>query len=93
MLSYFFILSTSKYHFYVIKNISDSFNNARIRIMKKYEHLKSQNDTWYWLYKKYWRKLLKDPSKQLEFKRYKTKRTGLYLDEHQIVDYIIIILS
>ena len=71
-------------HFHVIKNISDSFNNARIRIMKKYEHLKSQNDTWYWLYKKYWRKLLKDPSK-----RYKTKRTGLYLDEHQIVDYML----
>ena len=34
-----------------------------LRIMKKYEHLKNQNDSWYWLYKKYWRKLLKAPEK------------------------------
>lgn len=31
-------------HFHVIKNLNDHFNSARIRIMKKYEHLKSRND-------------------------------------------------
>ena len=47
-------------HFHVIKNLGDNFNSARIRIMKQYEHLKDQNDNWYWLYKKYWKKLLKN---------------------------------
>lgn len=37
-------------HFHVIKNLTDHFNSARISIMKKYEHLKSRNDNWYWLY-------------------------------------------
>ena len=40
-------------YFHVIKNLGDNFNSARIRIMKQYEHLKGQNDNWYWLYKKY----------------------------------------
>ena len=75
-------------HFQVIKNLGDCFNSARIRIMKKYEHLKNQNDSWYWLYKKYWKKLLKEPSR-LGYKKFKTKRSGLYLDEHQIVDYML----
>ncbi len=34
-------------HFHVIKNLTDNFNTARIRIMKKYEYLKNQNDNWY----------------------------------------------
>lgn len=75
-------------HFHVIKNLNDSFNSIRIRVMKKYEHLKGQNDNWYWLYKKNWRKLLKDPSK-LGFKKFKVNRSGMYLDEHQIVDYML----
>ena len=79
-------------HFHVIKNISDCFNSARIRIMKKYEHLKGQNDNWYWLYKKYWRKLLKDPCK-LGYKKFKVNRSGMYLSEHEIVDYMLSIDS
>ena len=75
-------------HFHVIKNLGDCFNSARIRIMKKYKYLKNQNDSWYWLYKKYWKKLLKEPSR-LGYKKFKTKRSGLYLDEHQIVDYML----
>lgn len=75
-------------HFHVIKNLNDFFNSIRIRVMKKYEHLKGQNDNWYWLYKKYWRKLLKDPSK-LKYKKFKVNRSGMYLDEHQIVDYML----
>ena len=75
-------------HFHVIKNLNDCFNKARIRIMKKYEYLKNRNDNWYWLYKKYWRKLLKDPSK-LKYKKFKVNRSGMHLDEHQIVDYML----
>lgn len=75
-------------HFHVIKNIGDCFNAARIRIMKKYEYLKGQNDSWYWLYKKYWRKLFKDSS-NLGYKKYKVNKTGLYLDDHQVVDYML----
>ena len=75
-------------HFHVIKNLNDHFNSARIRIMKKYEHLKSINDNWYWLYKKYWKKLLKDPSK-LGYKKFKVSRSGLFLSEHEIVDYML----
>lgn len=75
-------------HFHVIKNLGDFFNSARIRIMKKYEHLKGRNDNWYWLYKKYWKKLLKAPEK-LGFKKFKVCKSGMYLDEHQIVDYML----
>lgn len=75
-------------HFHVIKNLGDCFNSARIRIMKKYEHLKCQNDNWYWLYKKYWRKLLKDSSK-LGFKKFQVTRSGMYLSEREIVDYML----
>ncbi len=75
-------------HFHVIKNLGDFFNSIRIRVMKKYEHLKWQNDNWYWLYKKYWKKLLKDPSK-LGYKKFKVNRAGMYLDDHQIVNYML----
>lgn len=75
-------------HFHVIKNLGDLFNSARIRIMKKYEHLKYRNDSWYWLYKKYWRKLLKAPEK-LGFKKFKVSKTGLYLSEREIVHYML----
>jgi len=75
-------------HFHVIKNLNEFFNSARIRIMKKYEHLKNQNDSWYWLYKKYWRKLLKAPEK-LGHKKFKVSKSGMYLTEHEIVDYML----
>ena len=75
-------------HFHVIKNLTDFFNSARIRIMKKYEHLKGQNDNWYWLYKKYWKKLLQNPEK-LGYKKFRVNRSGMYLDDHQIVDYML----
>lgn len=75
-------------HFHVVKNITDSFNSIRIRIMKKYEHLKSNNDNWYWLYKKYWRKLLKNPE-DLTYKKFQITRSGMFLNEHEIVDYML----
>ena len=56
--------------------------------MKKYEHLKGKNDNWYWLYKKYWKKLLQNPDK-LGYKKFRVSRSGLYLDDHQIVDYML----
>ena len=79
-------------HFHVIKNLGDNFNKARIRIMKKYENKKNQNDSWYWLYKKYWKKLLKAPHK-LGYKKYKVTKSGMYLDDHQVVDYMLSIDS
>lgn len=79
-------------HFHVIKNLGDCFNSARIRIMKKYEHLKWRNDNWYWLYKKYWKKLLKDSSK-LGYKKFQVTRSGMYLSEREIVDYMLSIDS
>lgn len=75
-------------HFHVIKNISDHFNSARIRIMKKYEHLKKRNDNWYWLYKKFWKKLLKNP-KKLGYKKFRVNRGGMYLTEHEVVNYML----
>lgn len=75
-------------HFHVIKNLTDFFNSARIRIMKKYEYLKGQNDNWYWLYKKFWKKLLQNPDK-LGYKKFMVSRSGMYLDDHEIVDYML----
>lgn len=75
-------------HFHVIKNISDHFNSARIRIMKKYEHLKKRNDNWYWLNKKFWKKLLKNPEK-LGYKKFRVNRGGMYLTEHEVVNYML----
>lgn len=75
-------------HFHVIKNLCDCFNKGRIRIMKKYEHLKHNNDSWYWLYKKYWKLLLTNPSK-LTYKKFQVNRSGMHLDQHQIVDYML----
>jgi transposase len=75
-------------HFHVIKNISDLFNKARIRIMKNYEHLKNRNDSWYWLYKKYWKLLLKAPEK-LKYKKFKVSKSGMHLSEREIVRYML----
>ena len=75
-------------HFHVIKNLVDCFNKGRVRVMKKYEHLKYNNDSWYWLYKKYWKLLLMNPSK-LTYKKFKVNRSGMYLDQCQIVDYML----
>ena len=75
-------------HFHVVKNLTDLFNKARIRIMKKYTHLKYEKHTYYWLYKKYWKLLLKNPDK-LKYKKFKVNKFNMYLDEHQIVDYML----
>ncbi len=72
----------------MIKNLSSYFNKARIRIMKKYEHLKSQNDNWYWIYKKYWKLLLKNPE-NLGYKKFKLSHSNKWLNEHQIVEYML----
>ena len=77
-------------HFHVIKNLSTFFNTARIRIMKKYEYLKPTDDNFYWLYKKYWKLLLKNPDK-LGYKKFKVARSRMHMDEHQIVDYMLFI--
>jgi len=75
-------------HFHVMKNINECFNQARIRIMKRYQNLKGQNDNWYWLYKKYWKILLKAKEK-LGYKKFRVNRAGMFLDENQIRDYML----
>lgn len=74
-------------HFHVIKNLVTCFNNGRVRIMKKYSHLKKSNDPFYWIFKNNWKLLLRDPA-NLSFKR-RPVRNGMMLDEHQIVDYML----
>jgi len=74
--------------FHVIKNLSKNFNDARIKIMKAYEHLKKDNDNYYWLYKKYWRKLLKAPEK-LGYKKFQVSRSGQYMNDREIVEYML----
>lgn len=71
-------------HFHVIKNLQKFFNQARIRIMKKYESLKCTMPENYWLYKNYWKLLFKNPDK-LSWKRFKVRHSGMVLNEHEIV--------
>lgn len=75
-------------HFHVMKNLGDNFNAARIRIMKQYEHLLHQKENWYWLYKKYWKLLLRNPEK-LRHVKFKVSKSGMYLSEHEIVENIL----
>lgn len=75
-------------HFHVIKNLSMCFNRGRVRIMKNYTYLKERNDPWYWLYKKYWKLLLMNPSK-LSYSKQKVSKSGMVMDQHQIVDYML----
>ena len=49
--------------FHVVKNLTECFTKIRIAVMNKYVHLKKEKTTYYWLYKKYWKFLLKDKSK------------------------------
>lgn len=74
--------------FYVIKNLTQFFQQLRLRVMKKYSYLKNQNDNYYWLFKSYWRLLTKDRSK-LSYKKFKTSRNGQYMSCFEIIDYML----
>ena len=75
-------------HFHVIKNLQMFFNKARIRVMKKYEHLRDSLPEYYWLYKKYWKLLNKNPEK-LSHKKFKVGHSVMELSENEIVEYML----
>ncbi len=74
--------------FHVVKNLNIAFQNIRIRTMKHFEYLKSENSNYYWIYKKFWKLLLKDISKFKDGTIYIT-RSGMELDKYQIIEYML----
>ena len=70
--------------FHVISHLSSAFKSIRIKIMKKYEHLKKENDNYYWLFKKYSNFLMTDVSMLPEY--IKIKHSGMYLSKYRIIE-------
>ena len=56
--------------------------------MNKYIHLKKEKTTYYWLYKKYWKFLLKDKSK-LPNGSIKVNKLGMEMTKDQIIDNML----
>lgn len=76
-------------HFHVVKKICEEFNHIRIEVMKKYENQKKQNVPWYWLYKKFWRLLLKAEDQLDQERRIPLPRHHMELTEGSIVAYML----
>ena len=74
--------------FHVIKNLTQFFHQIRIRIMKKYAFLKDSNDNHYWLFKRFWKLLSKDPSK-LSYKIIELRYTNQHMTQHQIIENML----
>lgn len=74
--------------FHVIKNLNSYFNELRIDVMKKYEHLKSNKDNYYWLYKKFWKLLLANPG-DFDMSMIIVSRSKMRMTRKQIVDYML----
>jgi transposase len=74
--------------FHVVKQLTMCFQNIRINTMKKYEFLKNEGSNYYWLYKKFWRFLLKDTSK-LPQGHIKVSKSGSYMTKYQIIDNML----
>ncbi len=73
--------------FHVIKTLSECFKKIRISIMKRYEHLKYDNDQNYWLLKKFNYYLNKDLGKLPEYKFF--TRFNQNLSKYQVVEYML----
>ena len=74
--------------FHVIKQLNFCFNKIRIRVMKRFEHLKHEDHNFYWLYKKYFKFLETDLSK-LPDSMIKVSHSGMYLSKYQIIEYML----
>ncbi|MDE7264020.1 MAG: transposase [Anaeroplasmataceae bacterium] len=74
--------------FHVIKHLNDAFNQVRLRVQKRFAHLKSDSNSYYWLYKKYNKFLLRDFSNIFSGK-IKVNRTGMLLDKYQIREFML----
>lgn len=69
--------------FHVIKHLNDAFNQVRLRVQKRFFHLKGDLNSYYWLYKKYNKFLLRDFS-NIYSGLIKVNRYGMMLDKYQI---------
>lgn len=74
--------------FHVIKHLNDAFNQVRLRVQKRFTHLKADYNSYYWLYKKYNKFLLRDFSNIFSGK-IKVNRTGMLLDKYQIREFML----
>lgn len=74
--------------FHVIQNLIKDFQTIRIKVMKRYENMKKDLPNYYWLYKRYWKLLLKDNTK-LRFDKFYVGKSRSYLSESEIVDYML----
>lgn len=74
--------------FHVIQHLNHCFSKLRINIMNKYQHLKYENSNYYWLFKKYHKFLLIDPSK-LPDTPIKVNHSNMYLYKDQIIKYML----
>lgn len=74
--------------FHVIKHLNDAFNHVRLRVQKRFSHLKADYNSYYWLYKKYNKFLLRDFS-SIYSGQIKVNRNGMVLDKYQILEYML----
>ena len=76
--------------FHVIENLSNCLHNVRRHIMYEYAHNKKENDEFYWMLKDHW-KLLTIPQHKLKTERYLNKRSGQYMSQSEIVQFMLYI--
>jgi len=69
--------------FHVVKNLNDLLNQIRIKVMKEYDSIKSDNSS-YWLLKKF-SKLLFINYDDIEDKEYDFKRFNMILDKRRLM--------
>lgn len=74
--------------FHVVKHLNDAFNKIRIRVQKNFSYLKNDPTSYYWLYKKYFKFLLRDFSK-IYSGPIKVNRFNMILTKYQIRDYML----
>lgn len=74
--------------FHVVKQLINCFQKIRIATMKHYEYLKKENHNYYWLYKKFWKLLLKSIS---DIKDYYivVNKSGMTMSKYKLIDCML----
>lgn len=76
--------------FHVIKNLNVCFDTVRKKVQKRFEHLKKDRNSYYWLYKKYWKFLLRDFSKIYNGSiLVRNRPIEMYMNKYQILDHML----
>lgn len=76
--------------FHVVKNLNLYFDNIRKKVQRRFEHLKHDKNSYYWLYKKYWKFLLRDFSKIYDGSiRVRNRPVEMYMNKYQILDHML----